>query len=142
MPRVYIPTILREMVATRARWCCEYCLIHQDDVALPHHIDHLIALKHSGKTESANLALACQLCNRYKGADFMAFDPASRVAVSLFNPRLQLWRDHFALQGDRIIGLTEIGRATIELLRINSEARLIDRRLLIETRRYPPAWFY
>lgn len=108
---------------------------------MAHHIDHLIALKHGGETVFENLALACQLCNRYKGADFMAFDPQSRIAVPLFNPRLHLWKEHFTLRAERINGLTEVGRATVELLRLNSEARLMDRRLLIEAERYPPKWF-
>jgi HNH endonuclease len=137
MPRIDIPSPLRQLVEERAHASCEYCLLHQDDAATRHHIDHLIARKHGGPTESQNLAFACQLCNRYKGSDLAAIDPATQKVVPLFNPRTQIWGEHFELVGEHIRGLTEAGCATTQLLRLNDEARLIDRRALIEVRRYP-----
>ena len=41
---------LRRLVWNRAQSRCEYCQIHQDFDELPHHIDHIIALKHGGPT--------------------------------------------------------------------------------------------
>ena len=61
-----------------------------------------------------------------------------RVVVLLCNPRRQRWGDHCQLVGPRIVGRTPTGRATVALLRLNDEARLIDRQMLIEARRYPP----
>jgi hypothetical protein len=124
-------------VEARAYRCCEYCLVHQDDTEAPHHIDHFIAIKHGGLTISENLALACQLCNRYKGSDLVGIDPETGKTVPLFNPRTLAWSEHFELAGARIVGLTEVGRATIQLLRLNDESRLIDRRALIDAGRYP-----
>lgn len=138
MPRPHIPNALRRLVLERAQACCEYCLIPQTVGAGMHHIDHLIALKHGGATRDDNLALACIDCNLFKGSDLTAIDPVERAIVPLFNPRTQRWRDHLQLVGARIIGLTPIGRATVALLRLNDDARLIDRQMLMEVRCYPP----
>jgi len=136
MARVFIPTELRRLVANRAQGRGEYCLVHQDDTETSHHVDHLVAIKHGGATASHNLALACQLCNHYKGSDLTAIDPESGETTPLFNPRTQVWTEHFRLVGAYIDGLSATGRATIQLLRMNDEARLIDRRALLEAGRY------
>lgn len=70
MPRTAIPAELRRLVEARAHGCCEYCLLHEDDAESSHQVDHLSAIKHGGAAVSENLALACQLCNRYKGFGF------------------------------------------------------------------------
>jgi len=58
---------LRREVRERAKERCEYCLLAELQAFFPHEPDHLIALKHGGETTSANLALACFDCNRFKG---------------------------------------------------------------------------
>ena len=138
MPRAHIPVELRRLVLERAHECCEYCLLRQDDTQFAHHIDHVIAVKHGGETVSNNLALACLKCNRYKGSDLTAIDPVDRVIVQLFNPRVQVWSEHFVLDGARLVGLTQTGRATVALLQMNDRARLMQRRRLIVAGRYPP----
>lgn len=140
MPRAYIPVRLRRLVIKRARECCEYCLLHQDDAAYPHEIDHLVALKHGGQTASGNLVYACLKCNRKKGSDLSAIDPIDEVPVLLFNPRMQTWTGHFTLLGAFIVGQTQAGRATANLLQLNSDARLERRRALMVAGRYPPDW--
>jgi len=75
-------------------------------------------------------------CNHYKGSDLTAIDPADRAVVLLFNPRGQVWLEHFRLEGVRLVGQTPFGRATIVLLRLNDPARLIQRQALIEAGRY------
>jgi hypothetical protein len=44
---------------------------------------------------------------------------------------------HFALDGARIVGMTEVGQVTIELLRLNDEERIIERAVLQMTGEYP-----
>ena len=46
--------------------------------------------------------------------------------VALFNPRTQVWEEHFRWASDKqtIEGLTQIGRATVATLSMNSELRL------------------
>ena len=100
-------------------------------------MDHIIAVRHGGQTISVNLACACALCNHFKGTDFATIDPASGVVMMLFNPRTQQWRDHFVLEGARIAGLTPTGQATVDLLHLNDDARLLEREVLIAESRYP-----
>jgi hypothetical protein len=113
-------------------------LLHQDDTPFSHQIDHIVPLKHGGKTSSNNLALACLECNRYKGSDIAAIDPDSNVITSLFNPRLHTWEEHFVLEEARIMGQTSIGRATVILFRLNDYRRITQRQVLIAAGRYPP----
>jgi 5-methylcytosine-specific restriction endonuclease McrA len=49
----------RENVIQRAHGCCEYCLLPQEYSDFLHEVDHIISLKHFGKTVLENLALAC-----------------------------------------------------------------------------------
>jgi hypothetical protein len=123
----YIPTTLRRQVIERARNRCEYCLLPAEVAFFPHEVDHVVAEKHGGATEIENLAFACWRCNRHKGSDLTSFDPQTRQLSPLFNPRTQLWSEHFAYERERIIGLTPEGRTTVTLLRLNSEERLIER---------------
>lgn len=44
--------------------------------------------------------------------------------MTLFNPRSQTWNEHFACIEYRIVGLTEIGRATVMLLDMNDPDRI------------------
>ena len=126
---------LRRKVVERAGKCCEYCLIHQDLAASTHQVDHVIAEKHGGKTTLENLALSCTLCNRRKGSDLSSIDPTTGKVVALFHPRSQKWSEHFELSGTRILGLTPEGRATAELLQVNSFERLVERAELLRAGR-------
>jgi hypothetical protein len=137
MARIHIPAPLRRLVIERAQGCCEYCLLHQDDTDFAHHVDHLIALKHGGRTEEENLALACMECNLRKGSDLAAIDPVERGVMSLFHPRVQRWPEHFTLVNASLVGETPTGRATVALLRMNDPARLLERQRLIIAGRYP-----
>lgn len=128
---------LRQLVIERAQGRCEYCLIHQDFSIYTHEIDHIIAVKHGGPTLSENLALSCLPCNRHKGSDFATLDPNNGEIIRLFNPRLQLWGEHFTLKNAEIIGSTDIGQATSRLLMFNSSSRVRSRQSLIDQHLYP-----
>jgi hypothetical protein len=128
---------LRQAVRERAKGRCEYCLIHQDFSIYSHEIDHIIAVKHGGETTSENLALSCLPCNRHKGSDFATLNPKNGEIIRLFNPRLQIWNEHFILQDAEIIGITLIGEATSRLLMFNTANRVRSRQLLITQKLYP-----
>jgi hypothetical protein len=127
---------LVRVVWQRAGEHCEYCLIPQFAFPLPFQIDHIIAEKHRGQTVETNLALACAHCNRFKGPNIAGVDPASGQLVRLFHPRNDAWVEHFRMEGPRIMGRTPVGRATIEVLRMNADDLLLIRvELLAEGRR-------
>lgn len=133
----YISDALRAEVVQRAGEHCEYCLIHQGDSLYAHEADHIIPVKHRGETTADNLCLACLECNRNKGSDFASFDPDTEQITPLFNPRQQQWRDHFRLEGARIVPLTPEGRVTVFVLKLNDEMRMNARQSLIVAGRYP-----
>jgi hypothetical protein len=54
--------------------------------------------------------------------------------VSLFNPRNDVWSDHFAVLGGRINGLTPKGRATVRLLNMNAPRRVELREAWLKNR--------
>jgi hypothetical protein len=138
MSKAYISASLRREVTERARSCCEYCLSDTKDRAIDFAIDHIIAEKHGGATQSDNLCLSCYWCNSYKGSDLSSVDwEKGRAIVPLFNPREQQWEDHFQLDGLRIIPLTATGRVTVFLLHLNAVERIKERRLLLELGAYP-----
>jgi len=137
MTSAYIPSALRQLVSTRAAGRCEYCRVHEADVLLPHQPDHIIAEQHGGETTPDNLALACIHCNRHKGTNIASLDPDTGQLTSLFNPRTQVWADHFALIGAQIIPQTPVGRVTVRLLRLNDLQRLRVRQALVEAGTYP-----
>lgn len=130
MSLTHIPAALWRAVVRRAGNRCEYCLLPADVAFFPHEVDHVIAEKHGGRTEADNLAFACWRCNRHKGSDLGSFDPLTQDFSLLYNPRTQVWAEHFAWQGEQLVGLTPEGRTTVGLLRLNSEERLAERRSL------------
>jgi 5-methylcytosine-specific restriction endonuclease McrA len=54
-----VPASLRQLVAERADYCCEYCLLPQAVTLHQHEPDHIVPRQHSGETHKDNLALAC-----------------------------------------------------------------------------------
>ncbi len=49
----------------------------------------------------------------------MVEDPETGKTVAIFNPRRQVWAEHFRWAGVQVVGLTATGRATINALRMN-----------------------
>jgi hypothetical protein len=87
------------------------------------HIEHIIPRQHGGTDDLANLALACYHCNHHKGPNLTGIDPEAGAITPLFNPRTQRWSEHFVRQGLDVIGLTAIGRTTVRVLAMNSDAQ-------------------
>jgi hypothetical protein len=133
-----ISVAIRRLVIRKANGLCEYCLIHQDDAHFTFQVDHVISRKHNGPTSAANLALSCLRCNVTKGTDVGAFVGRPRQIARLYHPREDKWSDHFRLAGARIVALTKIGDATVQLLDLNAADRLLLRRALVKAGRYPP----
>jgi hypothetical protein len=127
----------RSLVWTRAQGHCEYCRLHQDHAELAHHVEHIVARKHGGTDDPANLCLACERCNLFKGSDLTGIDPVTGGVERLFHPRTQEWADHFDLRGPLIVGRTPTGRATVRVLSMNAGQRLQLRAALVAQGLYP-----
>ena len=121
---------VRAAVAGRAGYRCEYCLIQEDDAAFAHQIDHIVSRKHGGSSDLGNLAYACILCNRCKGSNVASIDTKTGEAVRLFHPRRDRWSDHFRLEGGVGEPMTEVGAATVRVLRLNAPERIVERQML------------
>lgn len=94
------------------------------------HIEHIIAKKHGGGDDEANLALACDQCNLHKGVNLSGIDPETGSIVSLFHPRKECWSEHFRDYEGLILGTTPTGRATVQVCDMNSPDRIELRSLL------------
>lgn len=132
---------VRRRVAEAAGYRCGYCLTSQEIVGPLLEIDHLIPEALGGSSDETNLWMACPYCNGAKAARIDAIDPQTGQAVPLFNPRLDRWADHFvwADGGALIDGITPVGRATVEALKMNHPEIVSARRLWIDAGWHPPA---
>jgi hypothetical protein len=103
-------------------------------------MDHVVPVLEGGGEHLENLALACFHCNRRKSNNQTATDPETSAVVSLFNPRLQRWSEHFTWSEDGLCVMpqTATGRATVALLQLNRERIVEIRRVDVEVRRHPP----
>lgn len=122
---------LERQVRARARNRCEYCGFPESFSELRFVLDHVIARQHGGPTTLENLALSCVFCNAHKGPNLAGIDPVTGAMTPLFNPRRDLWADHFLWHGARIVGRTAVGRSTIQVLAMNDPLQLSMRRALI-----------
>ena len=132
-----INAALEQLVRLRAQDACEYCRIRQEFEAAPLQIDHVIARKHGGVTESENLAIACLSCNLFKGPNIAGLDPDTGSLSRLFHPRRDHWHEHFRWSGAVLLGLTPVGRTTIAVLCINDPSRVALRFSLLNEGRFP-----
>lgn len=141
MSTSYVPADLRRRVAQQAGRRCGYCSTSELVVGTPMDFEHLVPEAKGGLTEEENLWLSCSLCNSYKGSQTEHQDPLSGQVVKLFDPRRQIWNEHFEWfdHGTRILGLTAVGRATVAALRLNREPLVFARRKWVEAGWHPPS---
>jgi hypothetical protein len=132
-----VPAQLRRLVLRRSGSRCEYCLLSQAGQEATFHVDHVTPVAAGGETVADNLALACVSCSLRKGAKQTAFDPETKTEVPLFNPRRDVWADHFQWDGVRLTGLSPTGRATVEALALNRPLVLAIRREELALGRHP-----
>ena len=130
---------LRAEVVRRAGNRCEYCGLSQTGQEATFHIDHVVPQSGGGPTTGNNLALACVSCSLRKWAHQTAFEPETGEELPLFNPRTQIWGDHFRWEGETIVPLTPTGRATVAALALNRPVIVVIRREEAIRGRHPPA---
>ncbi len=124
----YIPNALRRQVVNRAQNRCEYCSLSQAGQEATFHVDHVLPIKHAGKTTFDNLALACVSCSLHKAAKRTANDPETKQEAPLFNPRESSWAQHFRWKDVELHAKDACGRVTIEALKMNRPLAIAVRR--------------
>ena len=136
----YISTSLRERIALKAKNRCGYCLRTEELMGMRMTVDHIIPSAAGGTTTEDNLWLACRHCNEFKGVQTKARDPQTGEVVNLFNPRKQIWHEHFVWSenGTEIIGKTPCGRATVSALNMNNPKIVVARRMWVSAGWWPP----
>lgn len=126
----------RTIIFERAQFRCEYCMLHQDDDDyFPFHIEHIIPIQLNGNSELTNLCLSCSNCNWAKGPNIAGY--LDGKLYPLFHPRKQSWERHFEWDQTILVGRTQIGRVTIQVLNINDDSRIKLRENLLFEGRFP-----
>jgi len=139
MPEPKLTEQQKKEVARRAKQCCEYCQSQARFSPDPFSIEHIKPRSRGGTDEPSNLAFSCQGCNNHKYTSVEAIDPISGETVQLFDPRRQKWNDHFVWNADQriVLGLTPVGRATVQKLRLNRAGLMNLRRVLHRIGEHP-----
>jgi HNH endonuclease len=120
-------------VAIRAFHRCEYCHAPEKLFNKEFEVEHIFPTALGGKDGIENLALACRKCNGSKLDFTEGFDFLTREKAGLFNPRKDIWEEHFYRieETGEVEGRTIIGRATVSRLKINSPKQTAARRVWI-----------
>jgi hypothetical protein len=132
----------RRLVQERANNCCEYCFSQVGFSPGPFVIEHIIPKIKNGTDELDNLAFSCSGCNGHKYDYTDGYDAVIGELAQLYNPRQQLWVSHFVWSIDftEIIGISPIGRATIDRLYLNRQGVINFRRVLRAMNLHPPGF--
>lgn len=137
---IYVPVELRKQIRRQFANRCAYCQTAEDLTPVTFEIEHIEPSSQGGETVLENLCLACPTCNRLKSDRTLAAGSRTSEPVRLFHPQSDNWSDHFRWNDDatELIGLTDIGTATINLLRINRPQYIRVRRMWVTMNEHPP----
>lgn len=126
----YVPVDLRGRIRERFLSCCAYCQTAESLTVATFEIEHVVPSSLSGATDFQNLCLACPAGNLFKSNRTHGTTDAGGDSV-LFHPQQYNWLEHFdwSVDGTVIVGLTEVGEATIRTLRMN-RPQVVEVRLL------------
>jgi 5-methylcytosine-specific restriction endonuclease McrA len=129
--------VLKQFVYERAGGCCEYCQTCEVNSGQTMQVDHIDP---EGGDGLENLCLSCWNCNSSKHKATVVTDPETGERVPIFNPRMQVWSEHFLWidGGIRVRGLSSVGRATITRLKMNRPAMVVARWRWAEVGYHPP----
>lgn len=131
---------LKKAVRERAKFCCEYCLAQTEFSGDSFSIEHISPRVKGGISTLQNLAFSCQSCNNHKFTATYAFDPLTASMATLYNPRTDIWLQHFKWDDDftEIVGLSPTGRATVLRLQLNRRGLINLRQVLAKASLHPP----
>lgn len=130
--------VAKRIVHERAAGCCEYCYTCESMIGQTMHVEHIDP---QGGDMLENLCLSCPNCNLSKATAVTATDFVSGDVVPLFNPRTERWSAHFRWSQDftQVEGITPIGRATVERLKMNRARIVIARGRWVKAGFHPPS---
>ena len=136
----YISETLKSRIREQSSDRCGYCQSLQKYVWGTLEIEHTLPKSKGGQTIESNLWLACRPCNGYKADQIDGIDPITQNQVPLFNPRTQKWHEHFTWSDDSIsiLGITEIGRVTVQALQMNNTYAMTVRSAWVSVGWHPP----
>ena len=105
----------------------------------PFEVEHIIPVCLSGSDALSNLALACRSCNLRKGMRTSGKDLQTGEDVRFFHPRQDQWNDHFQVNVDsaQVQGITNIGKVTMDALKMNAVAQVKARKLWVQLGLFP-----
>ena len=137
---VYIPVELRRRIRSHFLQRCAYCQSSEALTVVTFEVEHIYPLSLGGQTEFANLCLACPTCNRHKANRVNGLTDEGAEA-RLFHPQFDSWLDHFdwSVNSTVIVGLTDIGIATVNALRMNRPQLVEVRSIWIIVGKHPPS---
>lgn len=140
MSKSALPVAIRKFVQSRARGFCEYCRSRDDCGTGPFSVEHILPYAHGGSDDPENLAYACSGCNGHKFVKVVARDDVSEQFAPLFNPRTEIWSEHFRWDETAtvLLGQTPTGRATIDALQMNRIALVNLRSGMVLLGIHPP----
>ncbi len=126
-------------IAERAAYRCEYCHAPENVFNFPFEVEHVFPQVRGGSDALDNLALSCHACNLFKSDFETGRDEENQAEVGLFHPLRDVWELHFTVDAERaeILGLTSIGRAPIERLRMNRPRQINARRRWVQFGLFP-----
>lgn len=133
MAKQFLSQKIRAFIAQRALFRCEYSQSRADCACESFEVEHIYPLSLNGTNDPGNLAFSCRGCNSRKSDRVEAIDPFTKQMTLLFHPRNDLWEEHFAWDDSYLlaIGLSSIGRATVEALQLNRQG-LVNLRWLMK----------
>lgn len=114
-------------VSERAGHRCEYCRAPEAIFNFPFEVEHILPTSRGGVDDESNFALACRSCNLRKGNHLTGI--ADGDPIRPFHPRADIWEEHFQLDAEtaEIRGVSQIGRATVARLGMNSPEQIAAR---------------
>ena len=119
---------------------CKYCLTSQEITGAGFTLDHIEPKSKGGTDEAENLCTCCVDCNQIKSNRTEFVDPITLKICSIFHPNKQEWEQHFKWNaaGTHMIGVTAIGRATIDALKLNRPQLVHARGFWVAAGWHPP----
>jgi len=129
----------KNLIFESSNGLCEYCHSQAEYSFAAYSIEMIVPQSKDGQMETRNLAFVCQGCSNHKYKKTEGFDSVTNETVKFFNPRIDVWKEHFAWNEDTslLVGLTAKGRATIKELKMNRPTLIELRAILVRLGKHP-----